>query len=189
MDPRVLFFGQVLLAPVLIGIVTALARQGPRRTVLALAAVSMAVLACGVIYYDVVTGLRSEIGYLTTSREAFSQGINTLFGAYLVIAAGLALAAAAAVVALSRTAQLGRWGWFAAILLMTIFASAVVYGLDNGFPSSLFGADLQLRLNRGDATVSTPFYIAVSVLLVLAPLASLLYGWLGPDAPKPAPLA
>lgn len=179
MDPRVLFLVEILLAPVLIGAVTAFSRETPRRTILALAVSAMVVTLAGVVFYDAMTGLRGQVHYYQTRIGA---DISQLVVASLVLGAGVALTTAAGTVALARTAHLGRWGWFAAVLAVMALTGAVTYSFYVGFPDFLFGSDLQTRLSQGDGASSIPYFLVVSALLVLLPTASLLYGLKGPDA-------
>jgi hypothetical protein len=189
LDPRILFFGQILLAPALIGGAIALARSTPRRTILALAVSAAVVTLGGVVFYDAITGLRGQAYYYATYATHIGKDLSQFVIASLVLGAGVALSNAAGTVALARTAHLGRWGWFAAVLAVMALTGAVTYSFYVGFPDFLLGTDLQARIAAGDSALSTPYYLVVSVLLVSLPTASLLYGLREPDARKGLPPA
>jgi hypothetical protein len=183
MDPRILFLGEILLAPALVGGVIAFVRSTPRRTILALAVAAACVTLAGVIFYNATTGLRSPLRYYQTH---LGKDVSQLAVASLILSAGVALTNAAGIVTLARSARLGQWGWFAAVLGTMALSGAVAYSFFTGFPDFLFGTDLQTRLYQGDAALSTPYYLIVSALLVLLPTASLLYGLKGPDTQQGA---
>src|SRR5262245_38180151 len=122
----ILFAGQVLLAPVVGGVIFAAGRWGVRRTVLALSGGALELLVSGVVYYDLLTGLRSQTAYILTHRgEIIAQGFVTTYRAFVPMAAGLTLSMGAGVLALWKTARIGRWGWFVAILAAQVVAGVV----------------------------------------------------------------
>jgi len=180
----VLFAGQVLLAPIVGGAIFAAGRWGLRRTVLALAVGALALIVGGVVYYDVLTGLRSQTAYILAHREEIiTQGFLTTYRASVLIGAGVTLSAGAGVLALWKTAQVRRWGWFAAILAAQMVAGVVAAAFSTTLPLVLINRDWQdiaTRLTEGDPGVSTPYYLVVSALMVAIPLATLLYGLVGP---------
>jgi hypothetical protein len=180
------YYTQLLLAPLLIIGVTGFARASQKRAIVALAVAAIAVLILGVVFYDVVSGLRSLTGYIATHRPFALADIQTVEFSYVVMAAGNALASAAAVIALSQTARLGRWRWFAGLALMTLFAQAIALVFSQGFPLADLWPGLYALYQRGDPSFGAAFFTTVSILIVLTPLVSLLYGLRGPSEPKEA---
>lgn len=185
-NTQVYYYTQLLLAPLLIIGVTGFARASQKRAIVALAVAAIVVLIAGVVFYDVVSGLRSLYGYLATHRPYAIANIQTIEYSYVVMGAGNALTSAAAVIALSQAARLGRWRWFAGLALMTIFAQAVTF-IFQGFPLADLRPDLYVLYEQGDSSFSVAFFTTVSILIVLTPLVSLFYGLRGPVEPNETP--
>jgi hypothetical protein len=179
-----LYAAQVLLAPVVGGAIIAAGRWGARRTVLALSVGALVLLVGGVVYYDVLTGLHSQTAYiLTHQKEIVAQGYVTTARALVLTGAGTTLSVGAGVLALWKTARIRRWGWFTVILAMQLAAGVVASAFTGGLPLGIINrelADVANRLARGDPGVSTPYFLVASALLLVIPVATLLYGLVGP---------
>jgi hypothetical protein len=180
---HIYYYSQLLLAPLLIIGVTGLARASQKRVILAMAATAMLVLVVGVVYYDVVTGFRSLNGYVFTHRSGIASTIPTVESSFVVIAAGNALVSGAAILALSQAARLSRWGWFAALAITMLVGQAVMLAFSTGFPLADIRPDLYTLYIEGDAQFSVGLFSILSVLIVLNPMVSLLYGLRSPHEP------
>src|SRR5262249_53084153 len=122
-----------------------------------------------------------QTAYILTHREEIiTQGFLTTYRAFVVLGVGVTLSAGAGVLGLWKTARIRRWGWFAAILVAQVIAGVVSAAFSGTLPLALINSDLALRLQEGEPGASTPYYLVVSVLVVAIPLATLLYGLVGP---------
>ena len=186
-NTHIYYYAQLLLAPVLIIGVTGFARASQRRAIVTLAMAAMLVLLVGVVFFDVVTGFHSLTSYVITRGAYVASDIVTVEFSFVVISAGSALASAASVIALSQAARLSRWGWFAALAFMLLFAEAVFLLFSQGFPLADLKPDLYTQFETGNATFSVVFFTVLSVVIVLTPLVSLFYGLRGPGEPEVAP--
>ena len=192
MDARMIFIGQVTLAPVVLGVVLALVRGGTGRVVPALAVAALALLIAGVGIYDAITGLRSEVAYVSDHAIGIGQAVLNLSGAYVILGAGETLLLTATALALHDAARERRWGWFLALVGAQVLAAILVAAF-NGSVAYLFygwgpGMDLFQRVNLGDRAVSVPYYLVTSALIAASPVVALLYG-LRARVPAPADAA
>jgi len=173
----IITLGYIVGAPLLIGLIVALARGAARRSVIVLASVATALVFVGVVSADAITGLRSQIAYYQNSVSA--QGAFNVSLAYLILATGLSINFAAVVLGLRETAQTRRWGWFIAFLLTQVAAGIGTMLLYVRFAQFGVLSQLTNRLYYGDPTVSIPYYLISSLLLICVPLGALLFATLG----------
>jgi uncharacterized membrane protein YuzA (DUF378 family) len=183
---------QLCLGPLILIGLLALTRTRPQLAILLTAIVALALLLLGVVIYDSSTQL---VGYHTSHAEAVAISL-----AFLGI--GGALSFAATVLALSRSAQTRRSGWFAGLaIFLVIGAVATVAAYDRyslviwelriaGQPFFVDPAGLSpfyfSPLSRSPFYFSplsrSPFYFIIwSVVVVIAALMALLYGALVRD--------
>ncbi len=175
---------QIVLAPLLIGLVVGLASASMRRTIIAAAISASALVVVGVTLIDAITRLRGPIGFINAEVYSLPGALAlTLFE--LVLNAGLSLNFAAVILGLRETARLRRWGWFWAFLLaqmVTAVGSTLLYLT---YASSFFGQPVFQHLYRGDLAFTAPYYLLASLLLVATPLAALLFASLGIPRAEP----
>jgi hypothetical protein len=119
----VITIGYIVLAPLLIGLMIALARASARRTVIAVAIAVAALVFVGVAVADALTGMRGQFAYYRSATTAPTrQGALVLALASLLLSAGLSLSFAAVILGLRETAWARHWGWFVAFLLTQLAA-------------------------------------------------------------------
>jgi hypothetical protein len=173
-----LTISQIILAPLMIGLVVALASRSVRRTIIVAAITAATLVFVGVALVDAVTGLRGPLGYLRTMYNV-AFGFFRLYYSELILSVGLSLSFAAVILGLRETARMRRWGWFFAFLLTEVAAGIGTTLFYLTFASNMFNALLIQRFYEGDLTISIPYYLLTSLLLSAVPLAALLFATIG----------
>jgi hypothetical protein len=169
---------QIVLAPLLIGLVVALASASMRRTIIAAAITAAALVFVDVVLVDAISGLRGQIAYYQS--PTYSQpGAVTLTLSEVLLSVGLSFNFAAVILGLRETARLRRWGWFFAFLLTQLAAAIGTALFTLTYIGIAYTNTLFLRLYRGDAAISVPYYLLTSLLLIIVPLATLLFAIIG----------
>jgi hypothetical protein len=173
---------QLCLGPLLLIGLLAFTRDRTQLAILLTAIAALTLLLLGVVIYDSATQL---VGYHTSHGEAVAISL-----AFLGI--GGALSIAATVLALSRSAQTRRWGWFAGLaifLLIGVVASVAAY---DRYALVIWELRVAGQPFFVDPAGLSPFYfsplsrspvyfIIWSIVVVSAPLMALLYGALVRD--------
>jgi hypothetical protein len=181
----ILVIVQVVLAPLLIGLIVGLASASVRRTIIVAAISASALVFVGVALIDALTRLRGPIGSINAEFYSLPGALAlTLFE--LVLNAGLSLSFAAVILGLRETARLRRWGWFWAFLLTQMVAAVGSTLFYLTYASAFFGQRVFEHLYRGDLAFTAPYYLLASLLLVAAPFAALLFTSLGVPGAEPA---
>jgi hypothetical protein len=168
----------IVLAPLAIGLVVALANGSVRRTIIVASITASAIVFVGVVLVDAITRLAGPLGiYRLRSYSPFD--LHAMYLGELLLSVGLSLSFAAAILGLRETARLRRWGWFVAFLL-TQAASAIGTTLFYlTYASYMFDTPLLRTFYEGNLTIILPYYLPTSLLLIAVPLATLLFAIIG----------
>jgi hypothetical protein len=176
----------VALPTLLIGFVIALGRLTARRTLIALAVTAMTLVLVGMALLEVVTGLHGPL--LNSAGDPYSRQRLAVLMSELIESMGFSLSFAAVILGLREAARLSYWGWFIALLLTQMGSTLGATLFQYPYVSALFNQMFYDQLYRGDLTVSVPYYLFTSLLLIAAPLGTLLFaifGLPGEETPNP----
>jgi hypothetical protein len=174
---------QLCLGPLILIGLLALTRARPQLAILLTAIAALALLLLGVMIYDGSTQL---INHPTGHVEALAISL-----AFLWI--GGALSFAATVLALSRSAQTRRWGWFAGLAIFLVIGAVSAVAAYDRYSLVIWELRVAGQPFFVDPSGLSPFYfsplsrspmyfIVWSIFVVIAPLMALLYGALMRDA-------
>jgi hypothetical protein len=177
---------QILLAPLAIGLVLALATGTARRAIIAAAISAAAMVFVGVALIDAITRLRGPLGYINAVEVYSRPGSLAVSLCELILSVGLSLNFAAVVLGLRETARLRRWGWFWAFLATQIAAALGTTLFYLTYAGYFISQSVIEHLYRGDPTVSAPYYLLTSLLMIATPLATLLFAITGVPRAEPA---
>jgi hypothetical protein len=159
----------VLLAA---AIILATVRQ-PRRMVIALASVAVALLAV----YMLGIALVLALGPGNRAVAAMAQ--------YVLVPADLSAAPALAawVVALARAARAGHWGWLAGLLPFVLFA--MVWPFFPAYMDLIVGHAAANSLDQAISQSAGAIFFIIAAGQLLTPLVTLVYGLVArDDAPR-----
>jgi hypothetical protein len=182
----ILVIVQIVLAPLIIGLVVGLAGQSARRTIIAAAITAAAIIFVSAALIEALTGFSGPVVFF---QAGYSRpGELALSLAQILLSVGLDLSFAAVILGLRETARLRRWGWFWAFLLTQVVAGIVTQLYFRTFGSYLFTIPLFRLLIEGNLPINISYYLVTSLLLVAVPLAVLLFANVGIPAAEPASL-
>lgn len=182
MNPQLIFFVELLLALLVIAGIVAAGATDTRRTLRVLAGASVGLLL-GVIFLVGIAGYRQFTVESGLNRISDEQRL-IVFAALQLLVLGLGLATGAWAIAAGQMARSGQWGWFAALLIAALLiplAAAAIYS-----PEMLFGASATSSIVAHGTLLGLPYVPLVGLLLLLAPLAALLYSFTPWQSPSGA---
>ena len=130
----------IVLPPLLIGLVVALARVTARRTIIALAVAAIALVFIGIALLDAVTGLHGPL--MSSAGDPYSRQRLAVLLSGLLVSAGVSLSFAAVILGLRETVNMSRWGWFIALLLTQIATTIGMMLFPYPYVSALFNQAL-----------------------------------------------
>lgn len=162
-----LYLGAVL-SPLFVAAIIAAAAKNVRRTILALAVGAEASLLAALVLRAVSSG--AFVGASAASEADVRAKI-----ALALTDGGLGFGGAAWVLGLLRTVQLHRRGWF--VIILALATATPILDVAASAPQLLFSPRIADSLSRPGVFGFPP----LEVLLLLTPLATLLYGMYGPD--------
>jgi hypothetical protein len=173
---------QLCLGPLILIGLLALTGARPQLAILLTAIAALALLLLGVVIYDSSTNL---VGYHTSRVEAVAVSL-----AFLAI--GGALSFAATVLALSRSAQSRRWGWFAGLAIFLVIGAVASVAAYDRYALVIWQLRIAGQPYFVDPYGLSPFYfsplsrsplyfIVWSAVVIIAPLMTLLFGALVRD--------
>lgn len=180
------------LAPILIPLLLLAARGDDRRAIVTLSAAGSVCLLVGVVLNYGFVGFHFRDSAFVNSGflpgDAHFIALNLLVA---LVLAGILLALAAIFFALRHAARDRGWAWLVALAISlpiltladpALFSKSLIVQVNPSLAYHiLFGAALE-----HDSTPATVYFLAVSALLVLAPLPALLYGLRNRSATGPA---
>jgi hypothetical protein len=183
----ILVIVQIVLAPLIIGLVVGLASQSARRTIIAAAITAAAIIFVAAALIEALTGFRGPVVFY---QSGYSRpGEVALSLTQILLSVGLDLSFAAVILGLRETARLRSWGWFWAFLLTQVMAGIVTELFFRTFGSYLLTLPLLRLLIEGDLPINISYYLITSLLLVAVPLAVLLFANVGIPAEPATPVA
>src|SRR5262245_39103357 len=183
---RVPLVVDVVLPTLLLGLVIALGRLTARRTLIALAVTAMTLVLVGMALLEVVTGLHGPL--LNSAGDPYSRQRLAILVSELIESMGFTLSFAAVILGLREAARPSYRGWIIALLLSQVGSTAGTTLFQYPDVSALFNQMFYDQLYRGELTVSVPYYLITSLLLIAASLATLLFaifGLPGEETPNP----
>jgi hypothetical protein len=175
----------IVLAPLAIGLVVALANENARRTMIGAAIIAAVIVFVGVALADATTRLAGPFG-IYRLRGVSPFDFQILYLSELLLSVGLSLSFAAAILGLRETARLRRWGWFVAFLLTQVASAIGTTLFYPTYATYMLDTPLLQTFYEGNLTITLPYYLLTSLLLIAVPLAALLFANFGIPRAEPA---
>jgi hypothetical protein len=177
---------QLFLGPLILIGLLALTPGRPQLAIVLTATAALTLLLLGVVIYDSATQL---VGYHTSHGEAVAISLACL-------GIGGALSVAATVLALSRSAQTRRWGWFAGLAIFLIIGVVASVAAYDRYALVIWELRIAGQPFFVDPSGLSPFYfsplsrspfyfIIWSIVVVSAPVMAFFYGALVRDGSAP----
>jgi hypothetical protein len=168
----------IVLAPLVIGLVVALANGSARRTIIVAAIIAAVMVFIGVALADAITRLAGPLGsYRWRLYPPFD--FQSLYLSELLLSVGLSVSFAAAILGLRETARLRLWGWFVTLLLTQVAAGIGTTLFYLTYATYMLDTPLLQTFYEGNSTITLPYYLFTSLLLIAVPLAMLLVAIIG----------